>query len=204
MDSFLNALSQLQSLEIIALCFALIYVVLAAKKNQWCWPFAFCSTALYTAIFWQTSLISESILNAYYMIMAVVGWLSWHRSSEESPDRNITVMRFTLHFHVIAISLLSLVAVVWGWIAKQGLGASLAFADAFTTVFALFATWLLTQRVRENWLYWIVIDAASVALYQAKGLWISSLLMMFYTVFAIYGWWSWGNQTSELKHEHAH
>ena len=35
--------------------------------------------------------------------------------------------------------------------------------DAFTTTASLFATWMVAQRVLENWLYWLIIDAISIA-----------------------------------------
>lgn len=202
MDDLLNELTQMQWLEIAALVLALGYVVTAARGSQWCWPLAFTSTAIYTAIFWQSALVSESILNAYYMAMAIVGWISWHRSLASSDTHQIIIQQRDVRWHVIAISGLSVVSIVWGWLMHNALEASYPYIDAFTTVFALFATWLLTQRIRENWLYWIVIDAISVGLYQSKGLWISSLLMVFYTVFAIYGWRQWG-LTSQERTEYA-
>ena len=196
MDNLLNELTQMQWLEIVALVLALGYVVLAARGSQWCWPLAFTSTAIYTTIFWQSALVSESLLNAYYMAMAIVGWISWHRS-QASNDHQIAVQQRNIRWHIIAIGSLSFVSIGWGWLMHTTLEASYPCIDSFTTVFALFATWLLTQRIRENWLYWIVIDAISIWLYQSKGLWISSLLMVFYTVFAIYGWYQWGVTNKE-------
>ena len=197
MDNLLNELTQMQWLEIVALVLALGYVVLAARGSQWCWPLAFTSTAIYTTIFWQSALVSESLLNTYYMAMAIVGWISWNRSQASDDHHQIAVQQRNIRWHIIAIGSLCFVSIGWGWLMHATLEASYPYIDSFTTVFALFATWLLTQRIRENWLYWIVIDAISIWLYQSKGLWISSLLMVFYTVFAIYGWHQWGVTNKE-------
>ena len=138
----------MQWLEITALILALGYVILAARGNQWCWPLAFVSTALYTAIFWQVALVSESLLNGYYMVMAIVGWLSWRKSSTEHDNSPIEISRRSMTWHMITIAFLSIVATGWGWLMHSGVQASYAYIDAFTTVFALFATWMLTQRIR--------------------------------------------------------
>jgi len=204
MDALIAEINQLQWLEAIALLLSLGYVGLAARGNSWCWPLGFISTALYTGIFWHVSLVSESFLNAYYMVMAVVGWISWHRAKEVASSPHIVASSKTLRWHVTSITLLSLVSLAWGWGVSNAFNASYPYLDAFTTVFALFTTWMLTQQLRENWIYWIVIDIISVGLYQAKGLWITSILMMFYTAFAVYGWVHWGQLATKPEANATH
>lgn len=58
---------------------AIIYLLLAVKENVWCWLFAMISTVIYTALFWNVSLLMDSALNVYYMAMAVFGWYQWTR-----------------------------------------------------------------------------------------------------------------------------
>jgi len=169
---------------------SLLYLWLASHKSQWCWPAAFISTAIYTAIFWHVSLVSESALNFYYMLMAIFGWWSWRRNLASADDQ-LTVTRKPIRWHLNAIISCTVLALVIGFFTNNYTHADFAYLDAATTVFAVFATWLLTQRVLENWLYWIVIDIVSIYLYQQKGLMLTSVLMMIYSVFAIYGWWSW-------------
>jgi nicotinamide mononucleotide transporter len=43
----------------------------------------------------------------------------------------------------------------------------------------------------ENWLYWIVIDAVSVYLYLQRGLKLTALLFVVYTLLAINGYLTW-------------
>ena len=63
--------------------------------------------------------------------------------------------------------------------------------DTFTTVFAVFATYLVTQKVLENWLYWIVIDLASIYLYIEKDLIPTTVLFVVFVVVASYGYHKW-------------
>lgn len=187
LEELIQQFGVMQGAELIALFLAVAYVVLAAKKSQWCWPAAAISTAIYTALFWHVSLVSESLLNGYYLAMAAWGWWNW-RSQEATSF--ISEQR-SLQWHSIAILACTLAALAWGYTAERWLSAELAYFDAATTTFAIFATWMLTQKIRANWLYWIVINLASILLYQAKGLYITSILMMIYTVMAIVGWYSW-------------
>jgi nicotinamide mononucleotide transporter len=63
--------------------------------------------------------------------------------------------------------------------------------DSFTTVFSIIATYMITKKVLENWLYWIVIDAVSIYLYLSRDLHLTSFLFMLYAIIAIFGYFSW-------------
>ena len=66
--------------------------------------------------------------------------------------------------------------------------------DSFTTVFAIIATYMVTKKVLENWLYWIIIDTVSVYLYFSKDLHLTSLLFITYTIIAVFGYFIWIKQ----------
>ncbi|MDP5041289.1 MAG: nicotinamide mononucleotide transporter family protein, partial [Paraglaciecola sp.] len=76
-SQLLQQLSAQSGLEALAVVLALAYVWLAAKQNIWCWPCALLSTAIYTFVFWEVTLPFHALLNVYYMLMAVYGWLQW-------------------------------------------------------------------------------------------------------------------------------
>ncbi len=58
--------------------------------------------------------------------------------------------------------------------------ADFAYLDTFTTVFAVFATYMLTKKVLENWLYWVVIDAVSIYIYIRRSCnWRIRLLLQY-------------------------
>ncbi|TMO79912.1 nicotinamide mononucleotide transporter, partial [Pseudoalteromonas ruthenica] len=63
--------------------------------------------------------------------------------------------------------------------------------DSFTTCFAVVTTYLVAKKVLENWLYWIVIDAASMYLYFEKGYYPTLVLFVFYTIMAAWGFKTW-------------
>ena len=60
--------------------------------------------------------------------------------------------------------------------------------DAFTTVFSLWATWLMVNNHHANWAYWIAIDAVAIYLYAKRGLPMGAALYAIYLVMAIMGW----------------
>ncbi|MGB5487099.1 MAG: nicotinamide mononucleotide transporter family protein, partial [Lysobacterales bacterium] len=72
--------------EAVAVIFAIAYLLLAVRENILCWLFALLSTAIYTILFWDVSLLMESALNVYDMAMAVYGWQQWTRGGSNGGD----------------------------------------------------------------------------------------------------------------------
>ena len=74
------------------------------------------------------------------------------------------------------------------------------FVDAATTLSALLATWMVANKLLENWLYWIAIDNASVGLYLSRDLTLTAALFAVYVILAGWGYVTWRKQwTTQLS-----
>lgn len=180
------------NLEIISVAFGLAYLILAAKENQWCWPCAFIGTATAIALFWDVSLVMESAVNVFYLIMAVVGWWQWRYGS---PDKSrLSISSWGIKQHSIAFFWVALLTVVSGLLLTKYSAASFPYVDSFTTWGAVITTWMVTRKILENWLYWIVVDGVGVWLFIQKELYLYALLFVVYIVIVIIGYFAWRKQ----------
>jgi len=191
LSRFTGALSQAYALttwEAVAVVLAVAYLVLAMKGSIWCWFAAFVSTAIYTALFWKVSLLMESVLNIYYMAMAIYGYQQW---SKYQQDSNRGVISWSVERHLQIILLTGLISISIGYVMASYTHASYPYLDAATTCYAVMTTYLVAKKVLENWLYWVVIDLVSIYLYLQKGLMLTSLLFVLYVGMAICGYFLW-------------
>lgn len=173
--------------EAIAVVLALAYVWLAARQNIWCWPCALISTGIYVWLFWEVSLPFNSMLNAYYLIMAVYGWLKWKRIDQAGQS----VVRWAARRHILAIVLLTVAGGLLGQLSLTVVSGDYVYLDALVTVFSLFTTLLVAHKVLENWLYWVFINGVAAYLYFVSGLVLTSVLFSLYAVFSVYGYFKW-------------
>ncbi|WP_413402927.1 nicotinamide riboside transporter PnuC [Pseudoalteromonas sp. KJ71-7] len=185
----LSGFTAMSHWEYIAVALSMAYLLLAIKENLWCWPAAFFSTFIYTIMYWNGALLMESLLNFYYMYMAVFGWVVWRKGKANQAQRLIT--SWPVNRHVILIVLTTLASLAIGYVMQNYTHADFAYLDSFTTCFAVVTTYLVAKKVLENWLYWIVIDAASMYLYYEKGYYPTLVLFIFYTVMAAWGFKTW-------------
>lgn len=191
--------------EMVAVIFAIAYLLLAVRENILCWLFAFMSTAIYTILFWDVSLLMESALNVYYMAMAVYGWHQWtsggHNGDEEPHALAIQLMSGRQHLLVIAtIAILTLVS---GYLLGEHSSAAWPYVDSFTTWASVITTYLVARKYLQNWLYWIVIDTVSIPLYIDRGLNLTAVLFAAYVVIAVFGYLSWRRHLLENGQAHA-
>ncbi|AVV82679.1 nicotinamide riboside transporter PnuC [Shewanella putrefaciens] len=175
--------------EALAVLLAMAYLLLAMKASVWCWAAAFTSTAIYTVLFWKVSLLMESILNVYYMAMALYGYWLWTQGGDK--QQGVKVTTWPLKKHLTLIVTTGIISLLVGHGMATYTQAAFPYLDAATTCFAVMTTYLVAQKVLENWLYWVVIDLVSIYLYLSKGLMLTSLLFVLYVGMAVVGYFLW-------------
>ncbi len=193
LQTVLAAAQSMSLLEVTAVVFAMAYLLLAVRENVLCWLFAFLSTAIYTVLFWDVSLLMESALNVYYMVMAVYGWYQWTRggtNGDELPHA-LAVRSMSGSQHMWVIAAIVVLSVISGYLLGEHSSAAWPYVDSFTTWASVTTTYLVARKYLQNWLYWIVIDAVSVPLYIDRGLNLTALLFVAYVVIAVVGYFKW-------------
>jgi len=176
-------------IEITAMIFAILYLVLAVKQNILCWIAGIISSAFYFFIFHSSGLYMEAYLQIFYVSIGFYGWSQW--KSEDDQSTNFIVNIWSKPQHLAAISMILVFSLVSGWLLESYTNAALPFLDALVTWGAVVATYMVAKKVLENWIYWFVIDTISIFLFVARDLWITALLFMIYIVIILFGYRSW-------------
>jgi nicotinamide mononucleotide transporter len=182
-------LTAISPLEAVSVAFAVAYLVLAIRQNSLCWPAALISVGLSLVVFYDARLYMEAALQVFYVAMAIYGWHQWRHGG--SGHSGLAVGRWSVRAHVVCIGLIALTTAGFGMFLVANTDAALPFLDSFTTVSAIVTTYMVAKKVLENWLYWFVIDAASVYLYGARGLMLYALLFVVYLVLIVIGYRQW-------------
>jgi len=185
--------------EIVAVVFAIAYLLLAIRQNIWCWFCAGISTAIYIFIYAGANLYMESVLNVFYFAMAIYGWRVWHSVGEHGA--NLAVVIWPIRRHIAAICLILVLASVFGFFLDTQTDAAFPYIDSATTFAAIWATFLVARKVLENWWYWLAIDFVSVVIYWSRGLELTSLLFVLYIVMIPFGLISWRRSWSQQQQQ---
>ena len=168
------AMATLPAIEWVAAALALVYLLLAIRQSPWCWVFAIVSALLYLVVFGRAGLYMQAALQVFYVGMAVYGWRNWRGIAGSAP---VAITRWPRHQHLVALVAVAIAAGINGaLVARQAGGDWVPFVDAAIAWGSVLATWMVARKVIENWLYWIVLDAAMAALAALQGLVVTAAL----------------------------
>ena len=193
-------------LEFTAAFFGLLSVYFSIKKNIWVYPTGIVSTALYVYILFKFGLLGDMMINFYYTVMSIYGWILWAKNAEDHVHVEVshaTKKEWMVSAGLFLVSLL-LVTVVYYYkpfIDNQFSTENVNFGlyhldwanwlDIFTTAIFLVGMWLMAKRKIENWIFWIIGDLICIPMMLYKGLGITSVQYLVFTVMAVIGYLEW-------------
>ncbi len=169
-------------LEWIATLSGFLCVYLAAKQNIWNWPISIISVLTYFYIFYHSKLYGDSVLQLYFLGTAIYGWYYWNKRShsDEKPISSFNSKQMMMTMAVIAA-----LSLLLGFALDRWTNSDVPYADGFCTATSFVAQFLMTRKVLQNWLIWVLVDICYIPLYYHKDLLLTAVL---YFAFAIIAW----------------
>jgi nicotinamide mononucleotide transporter len=186
-------------IEIVGVTTGLVYIFLSIKQNIWCWLFGIISSALYLFVFFDSKIYADMLLQAYYVIMGVYGWIHWAGADRLDKKTQVPVLRLNIKeaMGLLAITLVLFVGIALFLIYFTD--STIPWIDAFTTSLSFTATWMLARKILEHWLIWVVVNTVSIALYFYRGLYPTIILFVVLTILAVIGYIEWKKEWKKRK-----
>ena len=178
-------------LEIVAVVMGLASVYFAKKDHLWVYPTGMISTAIYVYLLVQAGLVGDVLINAYYFIMSVYGWFFWTQKKEGITVHAIASINRRETQMSVFLFIGSIVGVGLLYVFFDKANDWTAPVDTLTTALFFVGMWLMARRKIQHWIFWIIGDVISVPLYLVKGLGLTSLQYIIFTLIAIFGYREW-------------
>jgi nicotinamide mononucleotide transporter len=167
--------------EILASFLGLGYTILIAKKKRSGWILGSLSCGMLAVICFQKPWLPQGIIQTINAFFGVYAFLSWGKSKIEVHSKPV-------YF--------------WGLIcmAPMLVGASFLFLPTYpwsqhldhcALGLSLVGTWLTLRVIRENWYFWLVINAMTTLTAFYNGLYFFATLSLIYFLLSIYGLIQW-------------
>ncbi|HHN8316258.1 TPA: nicotinamide riboside transporter PnuC [Morganella morganii] len=185
-------------IEAVGATAGLLCIWLASLEKTINYLFGLINVTLFAVIFFQIQLYANLLLQIFFFAANIYGWYAWSRQNEKAEAE--LKIRWMLLRQTAVIAAVSLAAIlllarfidpVFTWLAQSmvsilnAAGADLAmpvllpdafpFWDAAMTVLSVVAMILMTRKLVENWLLWVVINMISIVIYALQGVYALSL-----------------------------
>lgn len=193
-------------LEMTATLFGLLSVFYSIKKNIWVYPTGIISTTIYIYLMFSFGLLGDTLINLYYTVMSIYGWILWAKHSDDSVHVEVTAAPAKEWGRGAILFAGSLLFVGTIYYFKPFIdnhfrmeGIELGFyhldwanyTDIITTSMFLVGMYFMAKRYLENWILWIIADMVCIPMMLYKGLAVTSIQYLVFTIMAFVGYYSW-------------
>jgi len=190
-------------LEVIAFALAIANIACNVFEIHWGWPLTIVASVLYAWLFYVSKLYGEAGVNVFFAVTAILGWWQWLHGRRANAHGPLRIAKLEPRGLVI-------VAFSWAalWIACAALlraitDSDVVWADGFVTAGSVVGTLLLGRKFIENWPVWLIVNAASVALFAYKGLQLTVVLYVIFFALAMWGQIGWRRRREKDPHSAA-
>lgn len=180
-----------------------ICVILCGLGKVSNYIFGTINVILYAIAAYQAKYYGDVMLNLmYYLPTNIIGWICWEKNIDVASN-TVVKKRMTIQQDIV-VGMICIVAVfAYSYILRL-LGGNLPLIDSMSTVFSVVAQVLMIKRYAEQWVVWIVVDVASVAMWfvalSNEGASIAVLLMwMVFLVNAVIMFVKWLKESKDDK-----
>ena len=175
-------------LELAGWSTTLIGIWLTTRRNLFCWPITLAADVLYLVVFYQARLLSDALLQAFFVVFTLYGWWNWWRGVRQEGEVRVV----PLPARSLALALLAGAAgTLFLGIAAKRLNAALPYLDAALASYSLVGSWWQARKHIENWWLWIVVNLFYIGEYIYKDLWPTAVLYALLVALAVLGLRDW-------------
>lgn len=176
-------------LDFTAAVAGVVGVALGIWQSVWTWPVGIVNVGLTFVAFRRAGLYSDMSLQVVYLALSIYGWYQWLRGGVGHSE--LKVSRTPRDAWPIFAGAGVVMWLALGTITKQFRGAAIPYIDAAMVSTSLIAQYMITRKLIENWIVWIVVDTAYVALFIWRGMYAFAVLYAVYLVLAVFGLRAW-------------
>ncbi|WP_134091501.1 nicotinamide riboside transporter PnuC [Olivibacter sp. XZL3] len=179
---------QTSILEWFAVITAFVCIYLAAKQHILNWPISILSVLAYAYLFYQAKLYGEMALQGYYLFTAIYGWYYWLKVKQENQRPVVRLSSRAMGLAVLAAACLS---ALLGLFLHHYTDSDVAFIDGTLASISFIAQFLMTRKVLQNWLMWVIVDILYIPLFVYKDYLLTAVLYAILTIIAWKGYLDW-------------
>lgn len=189
--------------EVIGNGFGLACALGGMLRRIWAWPVGIVGNLILLTVFMGSfislddnpSLLGQAGRQIMFLAVSVYGWARWSQSRRQrSAGEDSGVITPEWASWRVRIGLI--VVMILGTAALTPLFRALGswepvWADAWTFVGSLLATYGMAKGWVEFWLIWVAVDIVGVPLLWSAGYYASALMYLFYGAFTLIGFFVW-------------
>lgn len=192
--------------EVVGNIFGLLSALGGMRRKVWAWPVGIIGNVLLLTVFLgslfgnadSATLLGQAGRQIMFITVSVYGWRRWKQSKNDGGSA-VTPQWASGRERIGLVVILLL-----GTVALTPVFARLGsyepvWADAWTFVGSLLATYGMAKGWVEFWLIWVAVDIVGVPLLFSAGYYATAFMYVFYGIFTLIGFFVWAKAKKDEK-----
>ena len=180
-------------LQIVGTVLGLLYLWLEYRANIWLWVVGAIMPMVHGVLYLTSGIYADAAMQLYYVLAGLYGFVVW-RLGVTRKRKVIAIQHTPTRWIAPLVVVYAVLHVVMYFVLTEFTDSRVPFFDSMSTALSIVAMWMLSRKLVEQWLVWLVVDAISVGLYLYKGIPITAMLYTLYCALAIAGYVRWRKQ----------
>ena len=176
-------------LQIVGIILGLLYLWLEYKANIWLWVVGAIMPMVHGMLYLEKGVYADAAMQLYYILAGLYGLIVWRRKAKSANEGRIVHTPKGWILPLVAVYALLHVAIYF--VLTEFTDSQVPVFDSMSTALCIVAMWMLSRKLVEQWLVWLVVDMISVELYLYKGIYFTAGLYTLYCVLAVMGYLRW-------------
>lgn len=194
-------------MESLAAFLGILSVYFATKKNILVYPIGIISTFIYTILLFQWQLFGDMLINLYYTIMSIYGWILWNKK-RDTVDLSVNYLSKNIKITILLLFIISTLLVLTIYIGHYAIQFQtfqfsilkkltwINCVDSITTSTFLIAMYLMAKKCLFNWHFWIMGNMIAIPMFLEKGYAITAFQYFIFLILAIRGLIEWRKENT--------
>lgn len=197
--------------EVFGNVFGLASALGGMRRKVWAWPLGIIGNLILLTVFLgslfadadRANLLGQAGRQIMFIVVSIYGWLQWRKSRTARSSGGETTA-IVPEWASWSMRVWLVVILVGGTIVLTPLFRILGsfepvWADAWTFVGSLLATYGMAKGWVEFWLIWVIVDIVGVPLLFSAGYYASAFMYVFYGAFTLVGFFVWARARAKEK-----
>ena len=180
-------------LQIVGTLLGLLYLWLEYKANIWLWIVGAIMPMVHGVLYLHSGIYADAAMQLYYVVAGVYGLCVWLRGTKRA-ERVVPIQHTPSKWIFPLVAVYVVLHVAMYYVLSEFTDSRVPFFDSMSTALSIVAMWMLSRKLVEQWLVWLVVDMISVGLYLYKGIPITAMLYTLYCALAVAGYMRWRKQ----------
>lgn len=180
-------------LQIVGTLLGLLYLWLEYKANIWLWIVGAIMPVVHGVLYLNSGIYADAAMQLYYVLAGVYGLCVWMRGTKRA-ERVVSIQHTLSKWIFPLVAVYLLLHILMYYVLSEFTDSRVPFFDSMSTALSIVAMWMLSRKLVEQWLVWLVVDMISVGLYLYKGIPITAMLYTLYCALAVAGYMRWRKQ----------